>query len=151
MKTNIEIGEYVRNNKGNIGQVIGIFNGHCQAKYHIQFQGTVKVKRQYLSINTIINHSKQLIDLIEAGDLVKFKNSNSTKEIKGIDCMDIRTNESINLLFPNAEFCDGFTEIEDKKYMIFDLDYLIGEEESNKIDWILTHEEIEKGLYKVGE
>ena len=66
----IEVNEYVRTNKGNIGQVIGIFNGHCQAKYHIQFQGKVKVKRQYLSTHTIIKHSKQLIDLIECGDYV---------------------------------------------------------------------------------
>ena len=69
----IEVGEYVRTNKGNIGQVIGIFNGHCQAKYHIQFQGRVKVKRQYLSTHTIINHSKQLIDLIEVGDIVEIR------------------------------------------------------------------------------
>lgn len=69
----IDVGEYVRTNKGNIGQVIGIFNGHCQAKYHIQFQGKVKVKRQYLSTHTIIKHSKQLIDLIEVGDIVKDK------------------------------------------------------------------------------
>ena len=66
----IEVNDYVRTNKGDIGQVIGIFNGHCQAKYHIQFQGKVKVKRQYLSTHTIIKHSKQLIDLIECGDFV---------------------------------------------------------------------------------
>lgn len=69
----IEIGEYVRNNKGNIGQVIGIFNGHCQAKYHIEFQGKVKAKRQYLSTHTIINHSKKPIDLIEVGDIVEIR------------------------------------------------------------------------------
>ena len=69
-RNEIEVNEYVRTNKGNIGQVIGIFNGHCQAKYHIQFQGKVKVKRQYLSTHTIIKHSKQLIDLIEVGDFV---------------------------------------------------------------------------------
>ena len=69
-RNEIEVNEYVRTNKGNIGQVIGIFNGHCQAKYHIQFQGKVKVKRQYLSTHTIIKHSKQLIDLIEVGDIV---------------------------------------------------------------------------------
>ena len=69
-RNEIEVNEYVRTNKGNIGQVIGIFNGHCQAKYHIQFQGKVKVKRQYLSTHTIIKHSKQLIDLIEVGDYV---------------------------------------------------------------------------------
>lgn len=58
MLNEIEVGEYVRTNKGNIGQVIGIFNEHRQAKYHIQFQGKVKVKRQYLSIHTIIKHRK---------------------------------------------------------------------------------------------
>lgn len=70
MEDKIEVNDYVRTNKGDIGQVIGIFNGHCQAKYHIQFQGKVKVKRQYLSTHTIIKHSKQLIDLIECGDFV---------------------------------------------------------------------------------
>ena len=71
MEDKIEVNDYVRTNKGDIGQVIGIFNGHCQAKYHIQFQGKVKVKRQYLSTRTIIKHSKQLIDLIEVGDIVE--------------------------------------------------------------------------------
>lgn len=66
----IEVGEYVRTNKGNIGNVIDIFQGHCTAKYHIQFQGNVKVKRQYLSTKTIAKHSKNIIDLIEAGDYV---------------------------------------------------------------------------------
>lgn len=66
----IEIGEYVRTNKGNIGNVIDIFQGHCTAKYHIQFQGNVKVKRQYLSTKTIAKHSKNIIDLIEEGDYV---------------------------------------------------------------------------------
>lgn len=70
MSNEIEVGEYVRTNKGNIGQVIGIFNEHCQAKYHIQFQGKTKVKRQYLSIHTIIKHHKKLIDLVEVGDIV---------------------------------------------------------------------------------
>lgn len=59
----IEVGEYVRNNKGNIGKVIGIFDGHCTAKYHIEFQGNVKVKRQYLSTNTIVKHSKNIIKM----------------------------------------------------------------------------------------
>lgn len=57
----IQVGEYVRNNKGNIGKVIDIFEGHCIAKYHIEFQGTVKVKRQYLSTKTIVKHSNNLM------------------------------------------------------------------------------------------
>ena len=58
----------MRNNKGNIGKVVSIFKGHCTAKYHIEFQETVKVKRQYLSTKTIAKHFKNIIDLIEIGD-----------------------------------------------------------------------------------
>lgn len=66
----IEVGEYIKDNKSNIGKVIEIFKGHCTAKYHIEFKGNVKVKRQYLSTKTIIKHSKNIIDLIEVGDIV---------------------------------------------------------------------------------
>lgn len=38
MEDKIEVGEFVRTNKGNIGQVIDIFQGHCVAKYHIEFK-----------------------------------------------------------------------------------------------------------------
>lgn len=78
----IEVGEYVRINKGNIGKVIGIFKGHCAAKYHIQFQGGVRVKRQYLSKKTIIKHSKNIIDLIEVGDIVEVELSEEFVERK---------------------------------------------------------------------
>ena len=73
MNNKIEVGEYVRNNKGNIGKVFGIFDGHCTAKYHIEFQGDVKVKRQYLSTNTIIKHSKIKSEIVEVGDYVNGK------------------------------------------------------------------------------
>ena len=68
----IQVGERIRTKKGNIGKVIGIFNGHCTAKYHIEFQGNVKIKRQYLSTKTIIKHSKNIIDLIEVRRLYKW-------------------------------------------------------------------------------
>lgn len=57
----------------------------------------------------------------------------------------MRTNEKINLVFPNAEFCDGWTD----NCMIYDLDYLIEKDQSNKIDWVLTHEQIKDNCYKV--
>lgn len=66
----IQVEEYIRTNKGNIGKVIDIFKGHCTAKYHIEFQGNVKVKRQYLSTKTIVKHSERLKDLIEVKDIV---------------------------------------------------------------------------------
>lgn len=122
----IEVNEYVRTNKGNIGQVIGIFNGHCQAKYHIQFQGKVKVKRQYLSTYTIINHSKQLIDLIEVGDIV---NGCSVVEF-GYECVNGNKEKSI--------LVEGkYTKV---NYALLNWD----------IETILTHEQYEQNSYKVG-
>ncbi len=121
-RNDIEVGEYVRTNKGNIGQVIGIFNGHCQAKYHIQFQGKVKVKRQYLSTHTIIKHSKQLIDLIEVGDIVN-----------GMEVLDIHKPR------------DLWEPIEirvDSRYTNFIL--------AEDIKTILTKEQMEANCYKVG-
>lgn len=121
-RNEIEVNEYVRTNKGNIGQVIGIFNGHCQAKYHIQFQGKVKVKRQYLSTHTIIKHSKQLIDLIEVGDIVN-----------GMEVLDIHKPR------------DLWEPIEirvDSRYTNFIL--------AEDIKIILTKEQFEANCYKVG-
>ena len=69
----ISINEYVRTKKGNIGKVIGIFEGHSIAKYHIEFQGNVKVKRQYLSTKTIVKHSKIISEIVENGDYVNGK------------------------------------------------------------------------------
>lgn len=125
-RNDIEVGEYVRTNKGNIGQVIGIFNGHCQAKYHIQFQGKVKVKRQYLSTHTIIKHSKQLIDLIEVGDIV------NGREVKHI-----------------AMF-EGFPDY--PKLIFVDETHLIPDDtcENDEIKTILTKEQFEANCYRVG-
>lgn len=122
----IEVNEYVRTNKGNIGQVIGIFNGHCQAKYHIQFQGKVKVKRQYLSTYTIINHSKQSIDLIEIGDIV-----NGCIVVGfGHECVNGNKEKSI--------LVEGkYTKV---NYALLNRD----------IETILTHEQYEENSYKVG-
>lgn len=122
----IEVNEYVRTNKGNIGQVIGIFNGHCQAKYHIQFQGKVKVKRQYLSTYTIIKHSKQLIDLIEVGDIV---NGCSVVGF-GYECVNGNKEKSI--------LVEGkYTKV---NYALLNRD----------IETILTKEQFEANCYKVG-
>ena len=73
MEDNIEINEYIRNNKGNIGKVIDIFNGHSLAKYHIEYKVVAKVKRQWLSTKTIIKHSPNIIDLIQERRLCKWK------------------------------------------------------------------------------
>ena len=66
----IKVGEYVKTKLGYIGKVIDIYEGHCFAKYHIEFQNKLKRKRQYLSVKTILKHSSNIIDLIEVGDIV---------------------------------------------------------------------------------
>ncbi len=128
----IEVNEYVRTNKGNIGQVIGIFNGHCQAKYHIQFQGKVKVKRQYLSTHTIINHSKQLIDLIEVGDIVN-------KELV-IGIIDI-TNDKEEIIGRKL-----ITQYRSAQFTGLDIKHYIY---ANDIKTILTKEQMEANQYVV--
>lgn len=117
----------MRTNKGNIGQVIGIFNGHCQAKYHIQFQGKVKVKRQYLSTHTIIKHSKQLINLVEVKDVIRYRidNISTTLETKG--------------------YVEGIVDISDEEML-----QKIKSDKNYHILEILTKEQFEANCYKIG-
>lgn len=61
----IEVGEYVRTDNGEIHKVIDIE------------KGSIKIKSQYkewIGLCCIVNHSKQPIELIEVKDLVCFKN-----------------------------------------------------------------------------
>lgn len=65
----IEVNEYVRTNKGNIGKVVEIrlgFNKDTQLyqKIYMLDNGLWTI------LEYIVKHSKQLIDLIEVGDIV---------------------------------------------------------------------------------
>lgn len=60
----IEIREYVRTDNGEIHKVIDIE------------KGSIKIKSQYkewIGLCCIVKHSKQLIDLIEVGDIVEIR------------------------------------------------------------------------------
>lgn len=60
----IEVGEYVRTDNGEIHKVIDIE------------KGSIKIKSQYkewIGLCCIANHSKQPIDLIEVGDIVEIR------------------------------------------------------------------------------
>lgn len=122
----IQLGEYVRNNKGNIGKVIGIFKGHCTAKYHIEFQGTVKVKRQYLSTKTIAKYSKNIIDLIEVEDIVN--------DYKILNIANLKNSGKKVFTICKSDFKD--------------ICRVWGEED---IKTILTKEQYEKNCYRIGE
>ena len=74
---NIEVGEYIRTKQGDIDKVILEYTGkcantNCPAKH-------ISCKSNYYDEEDIVNHSKNIIDLIEVGDYV------NGKEIHEID------------------------------------------------------------------
>ena len=112
MKDVIEAGEYVRTKNGKIDKVVS--NNCYMEKY-------IKAEKDFIFCNSIVKHSKQLIDLIEVGDIVKYKLKNlkytnvttvrlvqdarSNKEkklidgynLKQIDILEILTKEQYNI------------------------------------------------------
>lgn len=67
MKDVIEAGEYVRTENGKIDKVVS--NNYYMEKY-------IEAEKDFIFCNSIVKHSKQLIDLIEVGDIVKYKLKN---------------------------------------------------------------------------
>lgn len=128
----IKVGEYVRLENGDIFKIDEDTTNYYNSN------------KDFIT-NEIVKHSPNLIELIEYGDLVKFKGWGNVKGL--VDVIDMRTNEKVSLIFPDAEFCNGWTD----NCMIYDLDYLVEKDQSNKIDWVLTHEQIKHNYYKVKE
>ena len=122
MKNKIEVNEYVRTDKGNIGKIVEIrlgFNKDTQLYQDIYILdnglGTV--------LDYIVKHSKQLTDLIENKDVVKVRAAKEAVFL-GIDedTTDIKYKELIE-------------NIENGEYELLE---------------ILTHEKFEANCYKVG-
>lgn len=67
MEDVIEAGEYVRTENGKIDKVVS--NNYYMEKY-------IEAEKDFIFCNSIVKHSKQLIDLIEVGDIVKYKLKN---------------------------------------------------------------------------
>lgn len=71
MEEKISVNEYVRTKDGIIDKVIIEYDGKCNnpncSEKHIS------CKYNYYNEKEIVKHSKQLIDLIEVGDIVKDK------------------------------------------------------------------------------
>lgn len=66
---NIEVGDYVRDNSGLIGQLIRIERDDIDTslKWYVIFDGK---NERYINKPYITNYSKNIIDLIEKGDFV---------------------------------------------------------------------------------
>lgn len=77
MEDKIEVEEYVRFNNGEIGKVIDIKENPSRIVY--SEYGEIGL------ISDIAKHSKQLIDLIEVEDIIKYRinNISTTLETKG--------------------------------------------------------------------
>ena len=68
----IEVNEYVRTNKGNIGKVVEIrlgFNKDTQLYQNVYMLDN----GLWTILEYIVNHSKQLIDLIGVGDVLEIR------------------------------------------------------------------------------
>lgn len=75
----IEVGEYVRTKSGDIGKVISEFGSSIRIVFKNEEWGIRKDKED----REILSHSKNIIDLIEEGDVVKYK-------LKGLSVSGIR-------------------------------------------------------------
>ena len=66
----IEVGEYVRTNDGHIGKLIRIERDDIDTslKWYVFDDGK---NERYINKPYIVKHSKNIIDLIEIGDIVK--------------------------------------------------------------------------------
>lgn len=127
----IEVNEYVRTKDG----IIGIFDRYSSRKenslYKSPFNCFIKIKNRKTPLQCceeyIVKHSKQLIDLIEVTDIIKYRMNNisTTLETKG--------------------YIEGIVDISDKEML-----QRIKNDKNYEILEILTHEQFEQNSYKIG-
>lgn len=129
MEEKIEVGDYVRTNNKGIKRIDRIDNNKTVNKY-LYFTGIEDFEgKEYGIIKTteIVKHRKQLIDLIDVGDILKIKISEEWVEkqdtIKFVVVGQTYTITEIKRCLENGLF---------------------------KIIQILTHEQFEANCYKVG-
>ncbi len=118
----IEVNEYVRTKDGIIDKAIIEYNGKCNnsncSEKHIS------CKYNYYNEKDIVNHSKQLIDLIENKDILKVK--------VGEDILFIGIDENKS----DIKYKEIIEDIKNREYQLLE---------------ILTHEQFEQNSYKIGE
>ena len=125
MSNKIEVEEYVRTKDGIIDKVIIEYDGKCNNSNCNEKH--ISCKYNYYNEKEIVKHSKQLIDLIEVKDVIRYRidNISTTLETKG--------------------YLEGIIDISDEEMLQeikSDKDYHILE--------ILTKESYMANCYKVG-
>lgn len=91
MKDVIEAGEYVRTENGKIDRVAS--RNYYMGKY-------IEAEKDYIFCNNIVKHSKQLKELLEFGDIVKYrlKNFKYTNVTRVNVIRDVRSNKESILI-----------------------------------------------------
>ena len=116
----MNIGDYARTKKGIIGKIKAIDN-------QTELEDLYLVKRKWYYKEDIIKSSPNIIDLIEVGDILKFKDTKHYEEVEAID--------DEKLYLTNYIYMSGLQEYK--------------EEIQNDLEWVITHEQIESMKYEV--
>ncbi len=83
----IEVGDFVRTRKGIIGKLVNVKKSRSMCWEIRTSRGKYVIYEEFTN-DTIVKHSKNIIDLIEVGDIVKVLVNIKTQEtmIYTIDC-----------------------------------------------------------------
>lgn len=135
----IEIGEYVRTKNGLIGKVNKIepkgsgtrFAGEYLSDRIIQFNDG-KLYERRVKDNYIVNHSKNIIDLIEIGDIIEINNEK-------YEVIVDKSLDKLGILLPNRNYL---------AIRHSTLEHIFNEYRDIKI---LTHEQYERYCYGLEE
>lgn len=122
----IEVEEFVRTKGGIIQKCIDVDDNYVYADEVLSysFQGDVEIANSYIQKSDIIKHSKNIIDLIEAGDILEIKEGNDICYL-GLEKDTITVN-----------YKDIIEDIKNKKCELLS---------------ILTHEEYKQNCYRLEE
>lgn len=133
MEDKIEVGEYVRTKDGRIAQIKSIdYEAEIYRFDRIIYINDFRMKEDVLYNNEmfkklIVKHSKQLINLVEVKDVIRYRidNISTTLETKG--------------------YVEGIVDISDEEML-----QKIKSDKNYHILEILTKEQFEANCYKVG-
>ena len=126
----IKIGEYVRTKSGFIGKVIGRHGGYG---LHYELDVNKEIQENFMNSivheDNIVKHSKNIIDLIEVGDIVEYqvnslsklkigrvksyRDARSNKEYLGVEGFDI-TKIYIKSILTHEQYNANCYKIEQK-------------------------------------
>lgn len=115
MEDKIEVNEYVRTKDGIIDKVIIEYDGKCNNSNCNEKH--ISCKYNYYNEKDIVRHSKQLIDLIEVGDCIEYKELEIFTEKVGTK---LRENY-ITDIHNNEELEDIKKEISNKKIKLLSI------------------------------